>query len=287
MVDNALIKYYRGLKRGKNLLNTNAHPEFKFEKKEVSLAESRDTHKLILTTPEGVYYVKKANKQEQDAEIFISQIYERLGLKSAIYLPAGVDKKYEYVVSNDVKSPNTIIARAHNVNMLKAANTYFPTDSPLYLPGDYDRISIDYSRFITRDGMRDLQLKRVVDCLCGDIDGHDLNFFYELNEDGLITRTISIDHSLSGIFYNDLFNVYQNEFSKNALSRTGMIRNIKENESLHSFITPNEIINYISNVDIPAIARDIKEDCGFKIDPKYVSAIDSSFNDMAEELIKG
>lgn len=289
MQDNGLMKYYRGLKRGKNLLDTNAHKDFFITEEDVPAEYIKNKKITNLLTPEGKFYVKRVDKKERDAEILISQIYEKLGLKSAIYLPAGDNKRYEYVVSNDVKTPNTVIARNHTVEMmkrLKGKENYLPIESPLYLPEDYDRINVDYSKFITNEGMKDLQLKRIVDCICEDCDGHDLNYFYVLNEQGLIESTVTIDHSMAGRLHGDMLNAYQNEFSNHALSRDGIIRHIQYNETLHSFITPREIINTVTSVDVPEIARDIKSEIGYKVDTKFVSDIDKSFDDFAESLIK-
>lgn len=289
MQDNGLMKYYRGLKRGKNLLNTKVHPEFVIERNDNPAEYTTNKYVTNLKTPEGLYYLKHVSKKEMDAEIIIPEIYSKMGLKSAISYPAGEGKKYDRVVSNDVSAPNIVLARNHNLTMLKDVNfkgIYSPTNTPLYLPVDYNRRSFDYSKFITPDGMKDLQLKRVADCICEDTDGHDLNFFYILNEEGLINGTISIDHAMAGCMHGYLLNAYQNEFSRNPLTRDGMLNNIKVNESLHTFITPNEIVNVISNVNVPEISRDIKGDLGYKLDNKFVSDLDRSFDDFAESLIK-
>ena len=58
MQDNGLMKYYRGLKRGTNLLNTRVHPEFRIEKKDVPAEFSPKKYITNLVTPEGLYFVK-------------------------------------------------------------------------------------------------------------------------------------------------------------------------------------------------------------------------------------
>lgn len=282
MVDNGLIKYYRSFRRGKRLLDANNKSGF-------SYTEDRQGKRLVyLHSSEGSFYRKVLEKPERDAEILLSQLYAKAGLKSAIYLPIGENGEYTYVISNDIESENVVMARDQDAKIKKdlGDSVYLVADTPFYLPEDSSRVNVDYFKYITKEGMKNLQLKRLVDVGAYNTDGHDENYFYTL-ENGLITDVISIDFAMSGR-YRENFDLlsYYNEFVKNELRRDAMMRHFKENESLHYFVTPDEMAETIGAVDVVNVAKDIKSTIGYKISHKYTDEIASSFEDMAEQLIQ-
>lgn len=288
IVDNGLLKYYRGFRRGKDLLNVNRHAGFKFVTKAVGVNNiSADGVLHYLVTPEGLYYTKFLSKKEIDAEVLISQLYPKLGLKCATYLPVGEKSTYTGVVSNDVRAIDTVPANQHNKAMSNSLDKsiHIVGKNPLHLPYDSNLVNVDYSKFITKNGMRSLQIKRMADTASYNTDGREENFFYVL-KDGIIDDVVSYDNAMSGPFCEGLTNSYENEFSAHRLYRNGMINQFRENETLQTFISPIEMAETIGSVDVIETAKDIKRETGYKVEPQYVDAIARSYESMAEDLTR-
>ena len=60
---------------------------------------------------------------------------------------------------------------------------------------------------------------------------------------------------------------------------------IKQNETIASVINLSETAEKLGNAKIKETAKDIKETIGYSIDKNYVSSLERSFNEVAEELV--
>ncbi len=296
MEDNGLIKYYRDRKRGKDLTSTKKHKDFR-----ILIGKQGDvkSHQTYLQTPEGIYYTKCASKAEIDAETVLSQVFCKLGIQSAIYLPAGHKNKYVYAVSNDITNENTILAKDYYEqfweNIRKDSNYSGTTigQHPFYLPSIKEQVEIDYNKFITPEAMRTLQIVRGLDMASYNTDRNWCNYYFQM-ENGVITDIILIDHAMSGAnvestLCEELVNcLYFNEFNK-ILGRnnySNIISNFKNNEVVQDIITPQELAETVGSVNMMEEARDIKGTIGYKIDQGYLDVMAKSFDYTAEELLK-
>lgn len=296
MEDNGLIKYYKNFKRGRDLTNPKLHDGFSFG----MVRTKSDELQACLTTPEGSYYVKTADKKQRDAEVLLSQVYAKAGLKSAIYLPAGHISKYRCVVSNDIaKKENIVIAKDYFSDIRSKVLNGVTFDSntiacnSFYMPQKKENAQVDYQKYITPDAMRNLQKARAFDLASFNIDRHHLNYFLKTQGD-LVTDVILIDHAMSGeIFKNrNLVNdwlelsMYYSEFFYGKHFKDEIISSFKTNEVVQDFITPQELAESLGSVDILDTARDIRGTIGYKINQEYVDCIAKSFDDTADQLMQ-
>lgn len=295
MEDNGLIKYYRDRKKGKDLTSTKKHKDFSILSKETDIKKVQ----CYLQTPEGIYYTKCASKAEIDAETLLSQVFCKLGIQTALYLPAGHKNKYVYAVSNDITNENTILAKDYYEQLwanIKKDDSYSCVkvgQHPFYMPIVKEQVELDYNKFITPEAMRTLQMTRGLDMASFNTDRNWCNYYFQV-EDNLIKDIILIDHAMSGAnvestLCDDLVDhMYFNEFNsllgRNNYSR--IISYFKNNEVVQDYITPQELAETIGSVDVVDVARDIKSTIGYKVNEKYVDYLANSFNDTAEDLLK-
>lgn len=295
MEDNGLIKYYRDRKRGKDLTSTKKHKDFRILVKETDVKYAQ----AYLQTPEGIYYTKCASKAEIDAETLLSQHLAKLGIKTALSLPAGHKNKYVYAISNDVANESTILAKDYYEQFwenIRTDRNYSGTtigQHPFYLPSIKEQVEIDYNKFITPEAMRTLQIVRGLDMASYNTDRNWYNYYFQV-ENGVITDVIFIDHAMSGAniestLFKELVDcMYYSEFNK-ILGRnnySNIISNFKNNEVIQDFITPQELAEIIGSANLVEEARDIKSTIGYKISDKYVDALAKSYDYTAEELLK-
>lgn len=305
MYDNGLLKYYRQNALGGFLDTT-----------KIGLIKNTD---MIISSVakcsinDKSYYIKKHGladnlyKPRADAEILLSQIYSKLGVPSSIYTPAQYNGE-QFLVCDDVEKSNVMLAS----NYLASR---FSLNKPRLMPFlSQGRVGANPHTFFTKNAMAEQTKMRILDTASYNTDRHMANFFYTLERDfkpeqvGTIgeqivsyfrslvpnraTGVVAIDFESSGGNISVIadggepLNGYMNDFQNALLTRQEMLNRIQNNEKLESVIDKQDFAEEIGSVNIPSIAEDIKETTGYEVDSKMVDILSSSYDDMAELLIK-
>lgn len=247
----------------------------------------------FLSTPQGRYYVKEDDKPGCDAEVLLSQIYKRAGLNSAIYTPAKDHYGKNVVLSNDIKTQSNLYAydflrKIRNQNPGNSMADGLPMDKRAF-PG------VNLTRFLTREGIRQLLTMNTLDVASYNDDRHLSNFIFNINALGKANGISVFDYGESGHNFRDARDsgsvlsqehlTYPNLFNcGHELSRGGIVNQLKNNESTLPYIKPDELAEIVGGIDPVSVARDVKGDIGYKINQRYVDTIASSFDQMAEDL---
>ena len=113
-------------------------------------------------------------KSRADAEILLSQIYNKAGISSAIYLPADNNGK-QFLLSDDVQKPNVQLAMDYINRQYQATGQY---KTPFLSNG-----SNNASLYFTENAMKQQTLLRILDTASFNIDRHTGNIFYVLEQD--------------------------------------------------------------------------------------------------------
>lgn len=318
MFDNELLKYY---KQGHS---TSGYIDAK--ELGIFLNLARTPRKLTPVKVDGRnYFIKKTcndpatAKCRQDAEILLSQIYCKLGIESAIYLPA--QNSYgNFLICDDVKSPKTELAGTHLYSYLAGTGLY---SLPLFGNDENKKQQNLRTKLIsqvyTPQAIYEQTKMRVADIASFNQDRHYQNFFYTLqrpviqpepvdNETATsvdimqyfrnllpnkATGVVAIDFEDSGTTlqeitkgnpYADFLNIYENDFDESAMPRENVIEQFKTNEAFAQTIDKQELAEEIGSVDPASVASDIKETTDYVIDPKMVDVLSRSFNEVAEAL---
>ena len=321
MEDNGLLKYYASY-RGKNgFLDVS------------KLGILKNTDRVSQTVVpcafnDERFYVKfrsfeTFDKELVDAEILCSQIYKKMGVESAIYLPAEDDGK-KFVISNSVLKPNVMPAQMYLFRKLGYnPNISLPFLSAPYLSGDTVKYHYEtVEKYLTRNAMQEQTKMRILDTACFNTDRHRANFLYTVNsikqtdtskdddyeELGMFARIINyfksmprnkadsitaIDFESSG--YNfQLINEgeksvqdlnFHNDFQITMMNYGDLMEEYKYNDSFASLVDKKEIAEEMGALDIGEVAQDIKDTIGYEVSPNYVQALSRSFDDVAETLL--
>ena len=269
MLDNGLLKYYDFCAEKEGRLMAHKVP---------SLSIGHEVAYRLFECKRGgkSFYLKECSKSRAEAEILISQLYPKLGVPSAIYLPAMkpreiVVPKFEAVISNSVKVDNVSLA------------TTFKTGLDALAEGKAEKVA----KYFTKDCVKQISTMQALDLAAGNCDRHDSNFFVQTDESGKAESIVTIDHESSGggvysfkgyPYYNYLNNVV-------APSWKDIIFDLKENEAAAAAVSSKELAETIGSAPIVDTVRDIKEATGYEIGEKYVDALQRSFEEVAEDLV--
>lgn len=170
MYDNGLLEYYRSLKHNNGFLNVSSlgvNFNYLYTKNQV-------VHEDIKGKP---YYIKSATptryftKQMCDAEILLSQIYNKAGIQSAVYLPAR-NNSSSFLICNDVAKEDIVLASDYLIK--KCDFPYLPFLAPL------EELRAKPTDIYTLHAMKQQTLMRVLDTASFNYDRHGANFFYKL-----------------------------------------------------------------------------------------------------------
>ncbi len=315
MYDNGLLEYYRSLKSRDGFLDVTplgVTKNYFFTQKNVA-------HEQIDGKP---FYVKTSSpthcfsKQTCDAEILLSQIYNKAGIPSAVYLPV-CNTHASFLLSNDVEKPDTVIASSHLIDKLAGLGT-------IALPflAQKDEIRVNPAKIYTTYAMQQQTKMRVLDAASYNYDRHSSNFFFKLHHapfsaqsitlqklDGQsspvtqlvkgmgpnkVQDVVAIDFGVSGSVigeleknpYADMFNIYSSDFATFSEPREKIIEEIQTNEKFAALMDKDALAETIGSLDPSAVATDIKETTGYQVDTKMVDILAKSYDDMAEILLQ-
>ena len=313
MFDNGLLQYYESLGSQKGILNASGlkfTPNLEIKKGKVRRG----------TINGKSYYLKsalRANKVDMayyDAEILLSQIYNRAGIDSAVYLPVMFSDGH-YLVSNDVESERSILASKYFYSCSKGSKI-------LSIPflADKKDLSVNPSKFYTKKAMQQQTKMRILDTATCNYDRHRDNFFYKVRQpivdakkdDGEVTEgssivdffrgiipnkatdVVAIDFGVSGNIapllhfgeeYISIYDHYSNDFSRKLMYRDELINEIAENENLSQLIDKKDFAETIGSINPYSVAQDIQDTTGYAVNQDYTSFLSKALDDMAETLI--
>ena len=285
MQDNGLLKYYFEHRDGRGFLKTGEIDGHQYS------GQGDEQFCSYLKLPQTKrLYIKPCTKEIADAEILLSQVYSKVGIKTAIYTPA-IDKfKKEVLLSNDIENPNTLPAFSL---FSKIRNQNPEISHPDFIPSKLDKSGL-IERYFTPKGFKSGILMTALDVGAGNRDRNITNYFFGQNGEGVCDDVWSIDYGNSGLTFDEMrgcpsmtldeLQFYSRFEGEPGLYRGEMIRNLRENPNVNALFGKNELAKTIGSVDVSKTAKDIKETIGYEVDPMYVYYLDKSFDILAEDL---
>jgi len=288
MYDNGLLKYFRQRYSKDGFLDVKG-----LRIKEVGRGSIFDTT-VRCKSPSGYFYKKFHNyfsKEMADAEILLSQIYNRAGIQSAVYLPVKEDENC-FVLSNDVAHQDGVVCSRdfhYYLSTLQNEQKSIRSQGEVF-SGKSE--SSEILKHFTNNALRQKILMRTLDVASNNPDRQDCNYFYRYNENKQADSVLVIDHERSGITTNAYLSIgrnayeskYANDFGEGDLDKWDVIQQIKENEQVNSVYPHEELASKIGSVDVHETALDIARSTGYVVEPKYVDCLASSFSQVAEAL---
>ena len=276
MLDNGLLKYFKDYADKMGRLNMNALPDTTRINGR-NLDDMYRYHKIYEYLNNGnVFFGKSKPRARADAEILISQLYPRLGVPSAVYLPATQSKK-PIVVSNNVQTEGVVpgfFVEEHLQGLLSSSNH----------PSKFEHI--------TKGCVKQIALMQTLDLASYNTDRNHFNFFAHVNKNEKVDGITTIDHEMSGpgILEEDFrwYNNYFYDFFGSGFkeTRSDSIQSLKQNEMLSEVVSSQELAETVgTGIDlIPRVVKEIKEETGYKIGGEYVTNLQRNFEEVAEEL---
>ena len=218
------------------------------------------------------FFFKSCPKSQSDAEVLISQLFPKLGVPSACYLPVDMGKNKNGVISNCVRGQ--ACQSAYNFRGIEILKTGSVKEA---------------SKHFTEEGIKQIAVMQALDCATCNNDRHDGNYFVHKDSQGKVKTISTIDHANSDQIMKNIFGFisFYDHFSMDVIeSRERTLRTLKENNIVLSAVSPTELAKTIGDgIDlIPQTAKDIEEAIGYKVNEDYVSVLQHSFDHTAEEL---
>lgn len=249
-------------------------------------------------SPVGAFYKKYHNyfsKEMADAEILLSQLYNKLGLTSAVYLPAQ-ERGHKFLLSNSVDGKNVFSATIFNSYVTSQVGC--DQKQVCNLMNKQVCSSSEGKQIVEYFSDRVLAQKikmRVLDCAANNPDREDCNYVFKVDENNVAQDILVFDHERSGLeAYRNMMQGgngkfttgYCNDFGLKNASREDVIDQIKHSEMCNELVDNHALAEQIGSVDVNAVALDICRTTGYMIEPKYTDYISKSFNITANYLDK-
>ncbi len=279
MFDNGLLKYYKQKEYQDGVLDA----------KDLELVEEQKITPVVTTcvSADGRFYKRinasrGADKKITDGQVLLSQIYNRVGLQSAVYLPAQMDGR-RFLLSNDVSNASNIVLAYNYISQVPSFQSKFPLD---FLNERHSENLVE--KYFTERALLQQSKMRVFDTASFNNDRHYENFFYTLNGDRA-DGVVEIDFELGSCDVNPegkAGDAFYNDFIPFQMPRDELIGLFREDESFASLVDKQAIAEEIGSVDPVAVAKDIDETIGYKIDPTLPQFLARSFDAMAETLVQ-
>lgn len=290
MFDNGLFKKFEHTKTRDGILDLENIKDFSCYHLE------RGVWKMI--GGEGLYYAKAVNKSRMDAELVLSQVCKGLGFSTAIYHP------FQNLVFNDPKLTEVDIINLQNYRYAVSNNVVFD-DTPLAyeyyaglgngerqfcsIPYSFfnSKNPIDYTKYFTKDAMRQLIKMNIFDIASYNFDRHENNYALKI-EDGKVVDVVLFDYGASGVGAKRCLEgeKYFTSFQEEDLNKKNTLMAFKENSVIEEIVPFTELANELGSVDFAETSRDIKEELGYKVNFQYIDKLTQSFDETAEFLMK-
>jgi len=292
LFDNGLLEYYR----------CGYYREGFLDAKEIKVKESikQDMFKTCVSckSPVGTFYKKYHryfSKEMTDAEILLGQVYNKLGIKSAIYVPVQEDGK-KFLLSNSILQNDIYPTQAfHEFVSLSVdceegqVRDFLSRDS---LSSDK---SSDILKYFSDRAIEQKVKMRLVDCASNNTDRADCNYMYQIDDDRVCQDVVVFDHERSGIeslqvikagVYTSFTKGFKNDFGLVDSTSEEVVEEVINNPLVNSVVNRHALAEQIGNADISQVALDISRTTGYVVEPSYVNFLEKSFYKVATQLDK-
>lgn len=265
----------------------------------------------------GTFYKKlcdeDAIREQFDAEILLSQVYSKLGFRTAIYVPVKNDDQ-RFVLSNNIALRDTMPASEYHFDLAFMHPRLGGMPSCLFQGKNRG-----FSKLFSKNVIRKRTEMFLTDASAMNFDRIECNYFYIL-KNGKPVDIVLIDYEKSGDNFNYINAVdygmsesdynrymprfdetvemlgngkkyivkdfYQSDFDPMFTSRKNLVEAVKECEDLEGIFDKDEFANRLGSVNIKAVAKDIKKQINYEVNKKYVEILDRRFDETAEMLVK-
>lgn len=271
---------------------------FEFEEKaKISSSVKFNVDKLQL--PSGkVGFIKEiygAGNGESDcmvcAEVLLSRLYQKLGLKSIEYYPV-INNGHRCVISESYEGENISLGSDFFDKVMSNTADFgllCLNERIIKFCDEYNRSDLNtiqnFLRFADVDFFRQLFIVRGLDVGTFNYDRNFKNFFVESDASGIAKNMILLDNEASGCMVYKR-NGYHNDFTSQKLFEDDLIRAFKQNEDYQQYITRFEIAETIATAPFEETAHEIKEEMGFVVEHEFLETMKANSNNIAEELVK-
>lgn len=297
MKDNGLLQYYKSSGLSANGILKLSQMGGTFSR----LKPQRIKHNVVkVLSSNGKYFYIKSPQfyKEVDCEVLLGQLYNKAGLRAAVYTPVDFNHKQSkypsevQLISNDVApTGNDVLASKffdnHKINS-NLSTILFPS----VLPSKQSVLE----QYFDKKARRDLVLMPAMDAACLNTDRSLLNFYVNTRngkvnglsvfDNGFCMETIQ-EVCKFGKYGSDVLDSYfRHNLNMQELSIADFIEELKENETINNVITPTEIAEVVGGVNVKGCAEDIEKTIGYKVDSEVVDVFERSINNFAEELTK-
>lgn len=268
--------------------NLNSKGVFKLNLSDKNIKTCRNDTFGILTLNNGTkYYIKTvSDKIIADSEIMCSYIFEKAKIPVVHYYPVEINSKLGVIskdattIAKDVKNAKTL-----NPNIKENDNC----------KGVYSLIEL--TEF---DKPKDILSKKAInntiktayfDIAHKNYDRHGQNFYYFRNiGDKKYKDIVLIDNGYSGYvclgMSLEAFNKFYITMSGGVEYDKILLENILKKPDWNGFVTPKNMLEELSRINVREIAKQIKAETGYKIDKKYLDFLDESYYNMCETIDK-
>ncbi len=245
---------------------------------------------------DGKYFVKNIDKGKNSysmvsAEVLLSRLYPKLGLKSVEYLPI-YNKGVTGVISKDISSKNITDVVGFLFDVVDGtreclSNMFLDYSDVVYFSDEYNRGKVNtitnFLKYVDVEYFKQLFTLRAVDLATFNHDRHLDNFRIEKNEKGIAQNIILLDSEACGcpIYRIDSF---YSDFTPKNLRGAELVKAFKENEDYQQYISRFEIAEKIATAPFDETAREIKEDFGFIVDGNFLEEVKANSYKVAEDL---
>ena len=286
MHDNGLVQYFREHKNEFGQLKTK---ELRFPQ---YYGEDDEEYLQFLETPTQLYFKKETDKDTADAEVLLSQIYKNAGFDTALYVPALDKKRRSVVLSNDVRTPTSILP--HDLHRkIRYENRGSRPHECVPQKGEFPFILPEY---LTGNAITTMFEMNAFDLASKNFDRHFYNYLYDnLNPIGQYDSLKLFDYGQSGYAFIGLTSGFLNPknmdypnlfFTGDEKPYEEMVWQLRNNDVVKEYTSRTALAEKIGRVDVGATAKDIEQTIGYTINPQYVDFLSRSFEQTATDLTK-
>lgn len=283
MFDNGLLKYYKQKVCKDGFLDVS----------EINLSSVKELNwrTARLGLPEGIFYNKFMDsgdlygKKGIDSEVLLSQIYNKLGIKSAIYLPVTINGE-QAVLSNDIvgSHPSQIMLPKDFIERYSSKNTQVPPID-LFSEKTLEEGSLS---FFSKKAIEQQVKMRMLDTASYVRDRHPENFYYITNKDNAILDIACIDFedSAYSIDKSEEGEYLFNDLIEDSQTREELLAFYRTSPEVAQYVDKSKLAEDIGSINPQSVAEDIKQTIGYQVDPNYTDFLARSYDELAETLIQ-
>ena len=290
MFDNGLFEKFKHTKTRDGILDMSEDKDFTFTSVERNIWK--------LSSKDGLYFAKPVNKSRMDAEVLLGQLHNQVGLNAAIYFPCQnlsfqgsnlsqnqiLDlQNSRYAVSNNVLNSSSVLA-LDCYDSFNENNGLKPPMPYLFFSANS---AVDYTKYFTKDAMRQLIKSFVFGITEYNYDMHWKNIGYEVSE-GIVKNVFTFDNGASGLGAKRVLDdqEYCSFLQPEWFNRNSSLVEIKENPVVNQIISNREIANDLGSVDVVETSKDISKELGYKFSSFYVDKLARAYDETAELFYK-